>query len=71
MKSDRIINASRSLLGINTDTALAKELGFVRQTLSHKKKYPGTFTAAEVLAMADLFGWSNDDIGEFIRGCKE
>lgn len=66
-----MIESTKYRAKLKTNKDIADRLGMIRQTLSHKRKYPSTFTCGEVLAMAKLFGWNNDEIGEFISGCKD
>lgn len=67
---DAIIESTKYRVQLKTNTALAKRLGMLRQTLAHKRKYPSTFTGGEIESMASLLRWSDEEIGEFIRGCK-
>lgn len=53
---------------INTNTELADRIGMVRQTLSHKRKYPSTFTGGEIGSLAKTLKWTDEEIAEFIRG---
>ena len=68
---DQVIDSTKYRAQLTTNTAIAKRLGMLRQTLAHKRKYPSTFTGGEIESMADLFNWSDAEIGEFIRGCKD
>ena len=68
-----VIDSTRYRAKCMTNTALAKQIGMVRQTLSHKIKYPGTFTGYEISDIAQVLNWSDQEIAGFIRGirCKE
>ena len=70
MTPERLIGMSREKIGIKTDVELCRRLGMVRQTFARKCKYPSTFTAGEIVAMSNLFSWTDSELGEFIRGCK-
>ena len=68
MEPDVVIAVGMARTKIQTNAELAKRIGLVRQTLSHKRKYPSTFTGGEISSMARILNWSNDDISDFIRG---
>ena len=70
MTPNDVISSTRYRANINTNKALAERIGLSPQTLSHKQKYPGTFTASDIAAMSKLFNWSDEEIGTFIRGVK-
>ena len=62
-----ILKQNMARLRITHDYELAKEIGITKQSLSRKLKYPRTFSWYEVGAMAKLFNWSNEELGEFVR----
>ena len=66
---DDVIDSTKYRAKIRTTKSMAERLGMIRQTLAHKRKYPGTFTGSEIKAMAKLFNWTDEEIAEFIRGC--
>lgn len=66
-----IIDATKYRGGCRTNSEIARRLGMIRQTFSHKRKYPYTFTGGEIASMADLFIWTDEETGSFIRGCKD
>lgn len=66
---DNVIESTKYRAGLKTNKSIAERLGLLPQTLSHKRKYPSTFTASEIKALARLFNWSNEEIGEFVKGC--
>ena len=70
MSSDDVIDSTKYRAKCKNNTMLAERLGMIRQTLAHKRKYPGTFTVSEVMAMAELLNWSDEEIATFIRGVK-
>lgn len=68
---DEMLDSTKYRAGIKTNQGIAERIGLKRQTLAHKRKYPGTFTASEIVALSMLLGWSDEELLEFIRGCKE
>ena len=68
MSPDDVIESTKYRAKCKTNASLAERLGMIRQTLAHKRKYPGTFTASEIMAMAKLLNWSDEEIATFIRG---
>lgn len=52
---------------ISNDYQLAERIGLSRQTLSRKLKSPNSFTPREIQALAKLFGWSDSELGEYIK----
>lgn len=68
MEPDVVIAVGMAKNKIETNKELAKRIGLVRQTLSHKRKYPSTFTGGEIASLAKTLNWSNEDISNFIRG---
>lgn len=70
LKSPTDIIADSGGIALNTNLAIAKRIGLTRQTLTRKRKYPSTFTAGEVYSLAKLFNWTDQQIAEFIRGCR-
>lgn len=53
---------------IKTVTDLAKRLGLTRPTMSRKVNCPSTFTIYELQALGELFHWTDEELGTFLRG---
>lgn len=70
MTPDDVIEATKYRAKIRTNKALAERIGLIPQTLSHKRKYPSTFTGSDIAAISKLLCWSDEEIGTFIRGIK-
>ena len=66
---DEVIDSTKYRAGIKNNKQLSERLGMIRQTLAHKRMYPSTFTTGEIRALAKLLNWTNEELGEFIRGC--
>lgn len=66
-KTEQLIRKSMADVKIVTKTELANRIGYTRQRLSYRLDNPSTFTASEIKALGNLFGWSDKDYGEFIR----
>ncbi len=61
------IKVGMAKLKITNDYQLADKIGLSRQALSRKMITPSTFKPKEIIALAELFGWSNEELGEFMR----
>lgn len=48
----------------------AKMLGITPQSFSRKLDKPWTFTIFEIQKMAEIFNWSDSDLGLFVRSIK-
>ena len=55
---------------IQSVTVLAKRMGLTRPTMNRKVLAPSSFSLYEIQALAKLFNWSDEQIGEFIRGLQ-
>ena len=64
------IKEGMAKIKINSVTELGKRIGLTRPTASRKVNCPSLFTVYELQALANLFGWSNEEFGAFIRGLK-
>lgn len=62
-----IIKQYMAKIRLEHDCELANEIGLTKQSLSRKLRYPRTFSWYEVGALAKLFNWSNEELGEFVR----
>lgn len=69
-KPTDLIDSTKYRACIKTDKDLAARMGMLRQTLSHKRKFPGTFTGYEVCDLAKLLDWKDKEIAAFIRGIR-
>ena len=65
-----IIESTKSRAKISNNTQLAERIGLLRQTLAHKRKYPYTFTGADIAALQKLLNWNDEEVGAFVKGCK-
>lgn len=71
---DNVIDSTKYRAGIKTNKQLAERIGLIPQTLSHKRKYPSTFTGGDIATLSKLLSWSDEEIATFIRGilkCRE
>lgn len=66
-KPESLIKQSMAKLLIKRDCELAERVGITKQSFSRKLKLPRTFSWYEVGAMAKLFNWSDEELGEFVR----
>lgn len=66
MCTDEVIDIGKAKSHIKYDTELAKRIGISRQSLSIKRKHPGTFTGYEIQAMAKHLSWTAEDLQAFI-----
>ena len=67
MGTYEVIELGKIRIKEKRDCKTAEQIGLSRSCWSHKRKYPGTFTASELCAMAKLFSWTDAEIAEFIR----
>lgn len=67
---DELIDSTKYRAKIPNNSELARRIGLTRQTLARKRKYPSTFTGGEILALAKLLVWTDQELAEFTRGCK-
>jgi DNA-binding Xre family transcriptional regulator len=67
MDTDVLIDVSKAKNLIKTDTDLAKRIGISRQSLSIKRKHPGTFTGYELKAMMKHLNWTPEELADFIQ----
>lgn len=67
MSTDILIDVGKAKNSIKTDTDLAKRIGISRQSLSIKRKHPGTFTGYELKAMVKHLGWTPEELAAFIQ----
>jgi len=65
---DVVIRVGMANNKIDTNKELAERIGMVRQTLSHKRKHPSTFTGGEIGSLAKTLKWTDEEIAEFVRG---
>ena len=63
----KMIMIGKAEKGITNDYELATKIGLSRQAFSRKLQVPNSFKPTELKAIADLFGWSNEKLGEFLR----
>lgn len=68
--ADMIIRVGMARNRIATNSELSKRIGLVRQTLSHKRKYPSTFTGGEIASLTKILKWTDEELGNFIRRIK-
>lgn len=64
------IKESMAKIKINSVTELGKRIGLTRPTASRKVNCPSLFTVYEIQSLARLFGWSDEELGAFVRGLK-
>ena len=65
--TDQIIDIGKAKNSIKYDAELAQRIGISRQSLSIKRKHPGTFTGYELKAMVKHLGWTPEELAEFIQ----
>lgn len=65
-----LIKAGMAKNKVEQNYRQANLLGITPQSFSRKLDKPWTFTIFEIQKMAEMFHWSNEDLGEFIRSIK-
>ena len=65
--AESIIRANKAKLKIDHDYQLAERIGITKQSMSRKIKKPWTFTWFEIGELANIFKWSDSELGEFVR----
>ena len=68
--SEVIIRVGMAKAKITTIKELSERLGLSRPTLTRKIQNPKMLTLAELLAMKKLFGWDDEQMGNFIRSAE-
>lgn len=69
-EAESIIRQGMAKIKIKHDCEMAGRIGITKQNFSRKLRLPHTFTWHEINRISEVFNWSDEELGKFVRSIE-